>query len=258
MRKPNIVLTDTEHSIKAHTYLTNPFSDVFLTPVVYYNDLGEKQIRFNNIMESLYLHEDFFKPSISVYEYLKIEPETNYVILRFVAWNAFHDVNQKGIDLQTKLQLIKLLEPHYKIFISNEGKIEKELENYELVIPPHMMHDVLNFANLFIGESGTMASECAYLGTPTVYVNSLPLMGYLELEEKHGLLRHFNNTDGLISYVKEQLKNKDNIKKISLNKSGVFKKNFINTTRFLVWFIENYPASFDIMKKNPDYQNEFK
>ena len=32
----------------------------------------------------------------------------------------------------------------------------------------------------------------------------------------------------------------------------------IDVTAFLVWFVENWPDSFKIMKKDPDYQNRFK
>jgi hypothetical protein len=32
----------------------------------------------------------------------------------------------------------------------------------------------------------------------------------------------------------------------------------IDVTAFLVWFIENYPESAQIMKKDPDYQLRFK
>ena len=32
----------------------------------------------------------------------------------------------------------------------------------------------------------------------------------------------------------------------------------IDVTAFMVWFIENYPASVDTMRQNPDYQYNFK
>ena len=35
------------------------------------------------------------------------------------------------------------------------------------------MHNALKYASLFVGEGATMASECAILGTPAIYVNSL-------------------------------------------------------------------------------------
>ena len=32
----------------------------------------------------------------------------------------------------------------------------------------------------------------------------------------------------------------------------------IDVTAFMIWFIENYPKSVEIMKKNSDYQWRFK
>ena len=32
----------------------------------------------------------------------------------------------------------------------------------------------------------------------------------------------------------------------------------IDVSKFMTWFIENYPASIKIMKENPDYQYRFK
>ena len=32
----------------------------------------------------------------------------------------------------------------------------------------------------------------------------------------------------------------------------------IDYAKFLTWFIENYPESREIMRKNPEYQNRFK
>ena len=32
----------------------------------------------------------------------------------------------------------------------------------------------------------------------------------------------------------------------------------IDVTAFMVWFVENYPKSVQVMKNNPDYQYKFK
>jgi hypothetical protein len=32
----------------------------------------------------------------------------------------------------------------------------------------------------------------------------------------------------------------------------------IDVTAFLTWFVNEYPASVDVLKKNPDYQNNFR
>ena len=53
-----------------------------------------------------------------------------------------------------------------------EGEIPKQLDKYKLPIDP-TDSCILYYAELFIGEGATMASECAVLGTPSIYVNSL-------------------------------------------------------------------------------------
>ena len=32
----------------------------------------------------------------------------------------------------------------------------------------------------------------------------------------------------------------------------------IDVTAFLLWFVENYPESADVMKTNPEFQNRFR
>ena len=46
---------------------------------------------------------------------------------------------------------------------------------------------------LFIGEGATMASECAVMGTPSIYINSLTA-GTLE-DQENGLIFIYNSTD---------------------------------------------------------------
>jgi predicted glycosyltransferase len=57
------------------------------------------------------------------------------------------------------------------------------------------MHDLLAFADLFVGEGATMAAESAVLGTPAIYVNTLT-MGYTdELDERYELLFNYQQED---------------------------------------------------------------
>ena len=239
MRKPHIAMNDTEHSDANHKIFTYPFSSVILTPESYKNDLGAKHKRFNSIVEALYLHDKYFTPDPSIYEYLKIPENTAYVIVRFISWKAHHDYGQSGLNIETKRELIRILSKKYKIFISSEAPLPNEFAPYEIDIPPEKMHDVLNFASIFIGESGTMASESAFLGTPSVYINSLPLMCYLDLEEKAGLLKHFRDSEWVVEFVKSLMDKKD-LKVRTLEKKNKMVHEFIDPTLFLVRFIERY------------------
>lgn len=257
LRKPHIALNDTEHTDKTHSKFTYPFSANIITPKSYSNDIGDKHIRLNNIIESLYLHKTYFQPDTEIYKFLGIDKNDEYVILRFVSWNAHHDFGQQGLSKIDKEELITILERKYKVFISSESTLDDSLKEYQIKIPPYKMHDVLANASLFIGESGTMASESAILGTFAVYINSLPLMCYLKLEQDHNLLKHFSSTEGVVEYVKDLIHSKD-LKEEALKNRDLMIKDFIDPTAFLVWFIENYPESANIMKENPDYQYRFK
>ena len=116
---PSIALNDTEHTDKIHSKLTYPFSSNIVTPKCYQNDLGNKQIRINSFIENLYLHRQYFKPDESIIKELQLNKNDEFVILRFVSWNAHHDVGQLGLDINTKRGLINLLKKKYKIFISS-------------------------------------------------------------------------------------------------------------------------------------------
>lgn len=255
--KPHIALTDTEHEDNVLSKFTYPFTESIITANSYLNDLGDKQIRFNSVVEGLYLHKEYFIPNPDVRKDLNLKESEEYILIRFVSWTAHHDVGHSGLDNKTKRDIINLLKSKYKIFISSESELPEEFAKYKINISAEKMHDVLAHATLFIGESATMASEGALLGTNAVYINSLPLMGYLKLEQDAGLLKHFNSSDGVVAYIKELIRD-SNLKSSAKTKSDKMQSDFINPTKFLTWFIENYPESNTIMKKNPDYQDNFK
>ena len=256
--KPHIVLDDTEHARFGQMFY-KPFSTIFLNPGCFRKDFGPRQIRFNSFTELFYLHSNYFLPDKEIKSLLKIKQNEKYVLLRFVSWKANHDLGHSGLNMNTRRQLVNLfVENGFKVFISNEpDKTDPDFDPFIINIPPERIHDVLNGCELFVSESGTMASEAAIFGKPVVYVNSLPLMGYLEEEQKAGLLFHFHKSERVINKVNEILSIPDSKKAFeSLGKKML--NNKIDATAFLVWFIENYPASVKIMKENPDYQNRFK
>lgn len=250
---PHIALNDTEHTDKMHKRFTYPFSEFIITPDSYQNELGYKHIRMNCFMEWFYLHKKYYTPNPSIFNLLRTQPSEKYVILRFVSWGAFHDVNQSGISLETARQIVELLKTKYQIFISSEKDVPDEFKQYKIQIPPERMHDALAYAMLYVGESGTMASESALLGTPAVYINSLPLMCYLKKEQEFGILKHFSSSSGILEYLKAIIQN-PSLKEETMKKKNSMVKGFIDPTAFLAWFLENYPQSAALMKENPQVQ----
>ncbi len=256
MRKPHIAFDDTEHA-KFEQKFFIPFSKVVFTPSCFYKNLGSKQIYFKGYMELCYLHPNYSKQDSSILNQLGLLKAQKYVLIRFVSWNASHDIGQKGMNVDFKNNLVHEISKYAHIFISSEAELPNNLKQYQIKISPEKMHDVISGAELYIGEGGTMASESAVLGIPTIYVNSLPLMGYLKEEQEAGLLFHHTNSDGVLEKAKELL-NMPNLKEEFQIRRLKMLIDKIDVTAFMVWFIENYPESVNIMKTDPEYQNKFK
>ena len=122
------------------------------------------------------------------------------------------------------------------------------------------MHDALAHSDLFFGESATMASESAVLGTPAIYLNE-NWFGSTGEEEKYGLLFSFKSSlqdqEHAIAKGVELLSAPDSKAIMHTNRER-FLQDKIDVTAFMVWFIENYPDSFHTMGNNPEYQYRFK
>ena len=253
--KPHIAITDTEHA-KLGILAFAPFTKTILTPDVFQKDLGKKQVRFRSYIEYTYLHHNYFKPDLTIKKELGIATDKKFILFRYISWGASHDIGQSGISDEVKKELIELYESKgYTILISSEGKLQPIFEPYQIKIAPEKIHSVLQAADFFIGESGTMATEAATLGTPSVFVNSLNA-GVFEDEVKHGVLYSYRNTKGLIDKITELLKNKELKIQHELAKNNL-QKNKIDPTAFLVWFLENYPNSVSIIQNNQSFQNKF-
>ena len=255
--KPHIVLDDTEHARFGHMFY-KPFSTIFLNPACFHKDFGPRQIRFNSFTELFYLHSNYFIADKKINSLLNLKQNEKYVLLRFVSWKANHDIGHSGLDINTRKQLLNLfIKKGFKVFISDESnKTDSFFEPYLIKIPPERMHDVLNGCELFVSESGTMASEAAIFGTPVIYVNSLPLMGYLQDEQEAGLLFHLHTSEKVLEKVNEILLMPD-FKKVFKSRRKKMLDDKIDVTAFLIWFVENYPESIKIMKENPKYQDRF-
>ena len=168
--RPNITLDDTEHNRFNHKIYV-PLSDIIITPLTFKKDFGNKHIRFKGTMDSAYLHPEYFIRKNVQFPVDKSFFDKN-VIFRFVSWHATHDIFQTGFSIDQIFLLINKLKNCSNIFISSEKELPAELKRYMLKINPEEMHHYLAKADLLIGESGSMATEAAYLGTHSIVWNS--------------------------------------------------------------------------------------
>jgi len=255
--KPCISTADSDH-IKMNAKWLMPYLDALLTPTAYKLDYGEKHLTFNGYMELLYLHPNNFKPQKDkVRKVLGLEENEKFFLLRFVAWDAFHDSKQAGFTNEQKTALVDYLSNHGRVIISSEGALPPSLEKYQAKFPPVLLHDVLAEATICISEGATTASEAAVLGTPTVYVNSLEASNCREQEEVYKLNHCFPDGDGVLDNIARIL-NQENLDTIYSKRRERLIEEKIDVTAFLVWFIENYPDSKSKYRRSPSIQEQFK
>jgi uncharacterized protein len=254
-RKPHIALDDTEHA-KFELFLYPPFTNVIMTPFCFQKDLGKKQLRLQSYIEFSYLHKNRFKPDPTIKQQLGLQPEDKFVLFRYISWGASHDIGQSGIPDQLKKELIRLfIDRSFHVFISAEGALDPFFQPYQIRIAPEKIHDVIDAADFFVGESGTMSTEACILGTPAVFINSLNA-GVFEDEARRGLLYSFRSPDGLMERMHQLLAQED-LQEEHAQKSEQLHRDSIDLTGFLVWFVEQYPESVRTMKRQPDYQQRF-
>lgn len=260
--KPHIAFEDTFNFEQIRLY--KPFTETILTSN-YDNPLAKdnKVIQYSGYHELAYLHPNRFTPDKSILKELGVTENEKYVILRFISWNASHDIGHKGISFDNKLKAIKEFGRYAKVFISAENDLPSELKKYQIKIAPHRMHDAVAFASLLFGESSTMSAEAAMIGVPSIYLHTGTILYTKELEEKHQLICNFSESSDDQEKAINQGVDFLQMDKNELRKSYTFKTNKmlsdkIDVTAFLAWFIANYPESKKIMTENPDYQYKFR
>ena len=124
---------------------------------------------------------------------LGIKDDEKYVIVRFVSWNATHDIGHKGISYENKISAIKQFSEYAKVFISSEAELPDELKKYKFPLSPDRMHDAMAFSTMVFGESATMVTEGVMLGVPGVYIDNTGRYYTRDIEAKYGLC--FNYTE---------------------------------------------------------------
>ncbi len=239
LNKPFVVFEDTEHAKKLHKIVL-PFADAIVTPDCFRNDLGKKQVRFKGNYELAYLHPNNFQPDAGILKEFGLEKDSKFIILRFISWEAVHDIGQSGLDMETKRKLVKEFERYGKVFISSEKKLPQDMEKYRIRLSATQMHNFMYHATLLFGESATMASECAVMGVPSILID-FEGRGYTDEEEKkYGLVFRFStqrqDQERAIKKAIELLENPNLKNEWSIKREKMLNEQ-IDVTRFMINFI---------------------
>lgn len=200
----SVIFPDSEVVKVTNRYVV-PLATKVVTPRTFGLDFGEKHIRFDGLFEDCYLSPTVFAPDKTVIEQYHLKQP--YAVFRFVGWYANHDVGNNGFSIAQKKQMILEVKKYMNVYISSENPLPEELECCRLPIPPSLMHHVLAYADLYLGDSQTMATEAALLGTPSIRSNSFvgdnDMTNFKVLERQFGLIRNIKSFDEVLETLME-------------------------------------------------------
>lgn len=239
LRRPAVVWDDTEHHKWGHRAAW-PFASAIYSPDCYTLPKVQKQVFYAGTHDLAYLAPKYFKPDPQVVRDVGLDPNERYCIVRLVSWQAVHDIGQHGFSERQMVSFMQALEPHARPLITSEKPLPAELQKYQLRIPPHLVHHVMAFAQLCVGEGGTMATESAALGTPAVLVNTLPA-GVFDEFKKHGLLTQTADTDDALRLCLEVLKDPAS-KARAEQRRDAYLADRVDVTQLIVDTLETYAA----------------
>lgn len=202
-----------------------------------------KAVKYHGYQELGYLHPDNFTPDRSlVAKY--IDMDKPYFLMRFSGLKAYHDTGVRGINNEIARNLINLLAPHGNVYITSERPLDESLEPYRIAINPLDIHHVMAFADIYLGDSQTMAIEAGVLGVPFIrfndFVGQIGVLSELEDGYRLGFGIRPDREDNLYETV-QKLLDMENRKEIFQARRRMMLSECINFADFLTNYIETYP-----------------
>lgn len=191
LRRPVYIFYDTECSTLTNRF-AYPLATRVITPDCYQAKIGKHHLRYPGYHELAYLNQNRFVPDERVVRQYGLDPLQRYCVVRFVGWWATHDRGERGLTAEQKRELVRRLERFGRVVISSEGDVPTDLQDKLFRGSIEQFHHLLAFADLYLGESATMASEAAVLGTPAIYVAKTS-RGYIDHQAQYGMVRVFTD-----------------------------------------------------------------
>jgi len=210
------------------------------SPRGYIGHAGPKHQHYDGYHEMAYLHPNRFTPNKEILHAYGVDVDAPYFVVRFISWESMHDFGESGFSIEGKRRLIKLLEEQGRVFISSEKGLPSEFEKYRSPVPVEHMHHLLAFARIQVGESSTMASEAACLGSHAVFVSTSGRGVNLEQEERYGIVHNFNGDkeELALKRVQELIAHPD-LKADALSRAERMRNEAIDVTEFLITYFES-------------------
>lgn len=241
LHKFKTIITPDSEVVALTNHFVSKVADSIITQHCFEKSFGKKHKKLDTFFESCYLHPDYFQPDSNLLKKYGIHPDEKYIILRFIGWGANHDIGKTGLTDTQKIELVEKLEKYARVIISSEKELPDNLKSRQFIAPPNIMHQVLHHASLYIGDSQSMATEAALLGTPAIRSNSFvgpdDMSNFKVLENDLDMLYNFKDID--LAIVKGFMLLESNAKDEWLVKRESYFKSIKDPNKQLLEMINN-------------------
>ena len=233
---PTLAFSDTEND-KWGNKLSFSLSRHVIMPTCFDHAIGgswKNQIHYPGYHELAYL--------VPRYLTKKIEPENKFLV-RFVGWQAGHDIGEKGLSIDQKIEIVNILKNFGSVHITSEAPLPDEIAEFACKIHPSEIHDFMVSCKMIVGESATMASEAACMGIPAIFISNTGRGYTTEQDKKYGLIKHYQlkQWNEIVRTMKEWAS--QDLRNEWQERRRNMLKDKIDVTAWMVDLVENYPNS---------------
>ena len=151
-----------------------PFASAIVTPwVLAFENYGPRHLTYPAFEKMFYLHPSRFTADKNVGKELsRNSPDGSYVLFRFSALRAHHDVGATGVPKDVVERLLAHFSKKTNIWVSSESPLPQEWMQYSFPLAKRAMHHALAQASMLVCDSQSMSVEAAVLGVKSFRLNS--------------------------------------------------------------------------------------
>jgi hypothetical protein len=239
---PTLAFSDTENDRWANL-ISFSLSKYVISPTCFSHDAGgswANQIHYPGYHELAYLSPRYAP---------QVRRPRNRFLVRFVGWGAGHDIGEKSLSVESKIELVKILSRSGSVHISSEAPLPDALAPFAFKMHPSEVHEFMATCKMIVGESATMASEAACLGIPAIFISNTGRGYTTEQDTRYDMVRHYRLDQWAdVVQTAAQWAERDLYEEWQ-DKRRKMLSDKIDVTSWLVDLVEGYPGSIADAKR---------
>jgi predicted glycosyltransferase len=258
---PSINVNEDDHDVvPLYSKFSYPLANCIVCPTSCSTGKWQyKAVNYYGYHELAYLHPNHFTPHLEIASKY-VDVSKPYFLIRFAKLTAHHDNGIRGFTDDFAEVIVNKLRKYGNVYITSEKPLSPRFEPYRIKVKASEMHHVMSFAKLYMGDSQTMAAESGVLGIPFIrfndFVGRIGYLNELENDYKLGYGISPDNPEQVIETINEILNNPNCEYEFQMRRRKMLSEK-IDLNQFLIWFINTFPTSKEVMRVNPEIQKQF-